>query len=144
VISSAVLRKAMHEIAAKKGDFTLFGLFKRADALGMWDLVVSAPWLESGKLNALGELVELLTQSLGKESISQFSRVETVPGNHPTVKYILNTIPVDDGERRLQNTDLFGLQITDAIILRAKRPVARKPTRKALQTAGGGSSRRRG
>jgi hypothetical protein len=46
VIPTGVLRKAMHEIAAKKGDFTLFALFKRADGLGRWDLVVSAPWLE--------------------------------------------------------------------------------------------------
>jgi hypothetical protein len=134
----------MDEIAAKKGHFTLFGLFRRADALGKWDLVVSAPWLEKGKLKALGELVELLAQSIGKESISQFSRVEAVPSNNPTVKYILDTIPVDDSERRLQNTDLFGLQIRDAIILRAKRPVVQKPTRKTLQTTGDGLSRRRG
>jgi len=31
MIPTSVLRKAMHEIAAKKRDFTLFGLFMRAD-----------------------------------------------------------------------------------------------------------------
>jgi hypothetical protein len=46
-------RRAMHEIAVKKGNFTLFALFMPADAPlhrgddpGTWDLVVSAPWLE--------------------------------------------------------------------------------------------------
>ena len=145
MIDISVLRKAMDEIAARKGDFTLFALFRRADALGMWDLVVSAPWLERGKLKALGELVELLAQSIGKESImSQFSRVETVPRSNPTVKYILENIPVDDGERHLQSTDLFGLQIREAIILRSRRPSANKPARRALQPAGAGSSRRQG
>jgi hypothetical protein len=143
VIDTRVLRKAMDEIAARKGDFTLFALFRRADALGMWDLVVSAPWLERGKLKALGELVELLAQSIGKESVSQFSRVETVPSNNPTVKFILDNISVADGERHLQSPDLFGLQIREAIILRAKRPRRNKPARKALHSAGAGSARRR-
>lgn len=144
VIPTGVLRKAMHEIAAQKGDFTLFALFRRADAPGTWDLVVSAPWLEGGKLKALGQLVELLARSIGRESLSQFSRVEMVPSDNRTVKFILDNIPIDDGERRIQSTDLFGLQIEEAIILRAKRPIQRRPARKALHPAGAGSSRRRG
>ncbi len=52
----------MDEIARKKGEFTLFALLMRADAPGTWDLVVSAPWLESGKLKATGEFVRLLAQ----------------------------------------------------------------------------------
>ena len=103
VIDTGVLRKAMHEIAELKGDFTLFALFRREDApstWGTWDLVVAAPWLESGKLKALGELVDLLARSIGRESLSQFSRVETVPSNNRTVKFILDKFPVDDGERK--------------------------------------------
>jgi hypothetical protein len=44
--------QGMHEIADRKGNFTLFALFMRADSPfarsddpGAWDLVVSAPWL---------------------------------------------------------------------------------------------------
>ena len=147
VIDTGVLRKAMHEIAELKGDFTLFALFRREDApstWGTWDLVVAAPWLESGKLKALGELVDLLARSIGRESLSQFSRVETVPSNNRTVKFILDKFPVDDGERSLQSTDLFDLRIEEAIILRAKRPSPNKPARKALHPAGAGPSRRRG
>ncbi len=33
MIDTGALRKAMHEIADRKGDFTLFALFLRADAL---------------------------------------------------------------------------------------------------------------
>src|ERR1035438_8521788 len=54
------LRRAMHEIAKRKGDFTLFALFMPADAPlmqagdpGTWDLVVSAPWLERGRLKPM-------------------------------------------------------------------------------------------
>jgi len=143
VIPTGVLRKAMHEIAALKGDFTLFALFRRADAPGTWDLVASAPWLESGKFQSLGELAELLANSIGRESMWQLARVETVPGDDRTVRSILDRFPVEDGERRIQGADFFDLQIEEAIILRAKRPNQKRPPRNALHPAGTGTSRRR-
>lgn len=144
MLPTSVLRKAMHEIAAKKGDFTLFTLFLRADAPGTWDLVVSAPWLESGKLKATSELVELLSESIGTESLQQFSRVATVDRDNSAVKFILANLPVDDGELRVRSTDLFGLQIEEAVIFRAKRPDPNKPVNKALHPTAAGSSRGRG
>jgi hypothetical protein len=136
----------MHEIAAKKGDFTLFALFMRSDAPGTWDLVVSAPWLEDGKLKATSELVELLSDSIGVAALHEFSRIATVGKDHPAVKFILATLPVDDGELRVRSTDLFGLQIDEAIIFRAKKPTADRngPSNKALHPAAAGSGRGRG
>ena len=142
MIPTGVLRKAMNEIAAKKGDFILFALFRRADGLGRWDLVVSAPWLEGGRLKALSELVDLIARSIGRKRLSELARVEAVPGDDPTVKSILDSLPVDDDERRIQNTDFFGLQMEEAIILRAKRLDRKRPARKALQPAGAGAARR--
>jgi hypothetical protein len=133
----------MHEIAARKGDFTLFALIKRANSPGTWDLVASAPWLESGKLKGLAEFVDLLAKSIGRESFSQFSRVEAIPSNNPKAKFILDSIPVEDGERHIQSTDLLGLQIEEAIIFRAKRPRRVRAVRKVPIPAVGRSSQRR-
>lgn len=151
MIATRDLRRAMDEIAARKGSFTLFALFLRADAPfmraddpGTWDLVVSAPWLERGKLKALGELVDLLAKSIGRQALQQFSRVEAVAGNDPSVQFILRAIPVEDGERHIQSTDLIGLQIERAIIFRAWRPDAKKPASKELHPVAAGSSRSRG
>lgn len=115
------LRKAMRDIAAKKGEFTLFGVFMRADAPGRWDLVVSAPWLEEGKLKSLAEFTRLLADSIGEQSLQGFSRIVTLKRKDPAVKAMISSFPVDDGEVRLQRSNLFGLDIEDAIILRAKR-----------------------
>lgn len=119
------LRKAMRDIAKRKGEFTLFGLFMRADAPGTWDLVVSAPWLETGKLKATGEFVELLSDSIGEQALTQFSRIQTIPSDNPGLRAVLRAFSVDDGEMRLQNSNLFGMLIEDAIIFRAKRPAER-------------------
>jgi hypothetical protein len=140
------LRKAMHEIAAKKGDFTLFALFRRADAPGTWDLVVSAPWLEKGQLKATSELVELLSDSIGEPSLREFARIAPVGKDHPAVKFILANLQVDDGELRIQSTDLFGLEIDEAIIFRAKGPEKNRTNgrpNKALHPAGAASGRDR-
>lgn len=136
----------MHEIAAKKGDFTLFALFKRADAPGTWDLVVSAPWLEKRQLQATSELVELLSDSIGESSLREFSRIAAVGKEHPAVTFILANLPVDDGEVRVRSTDLFGLQIDEAIIFRAKKPGSNRngPSNKVLHPAAAGSGRGRG
>lgn len=121
MIPTTKLRKAMRDIAAKKGDFNLFGLFMRADAPGTWDLVVSAPWLEQGKLKALGEFTKLLSESIGEESLREFSRIATVSRRDPALDALVSAFSVDDGELRVKRSNLFGLEIEDAIILRAKR-----------------------
>jgi hypothetical protein len=114
----------MRDIAKRKGEFTLFAKIRRSDAPGTWDLVVSAPWLEEGKLKSTSELVELLSDSIGEASLHEFSRIATVGADHPTVRFMLQNLPVDDGELRVQSTDLFGLHIEEAVVFRAKRPVA--------------------
>lgn len=120
------LRKAMREIAREKGDFTLFGLFMRSDAPGTWDLVVSAPWLEKGKLKALNEFVQLLSDAIGKQALSNFSRIQTIDSDSPGLTSLLRAFNVEDDEVRVQNSNLFGLQIEDAFIFRAKRPAHRR------------------
>jgi len=100
MIATSDLRRATHEIADRKGNFTLFALFMRADSPfarsddpGAWDLVVSAPWLEGGRLKATKEIVDLLDKTIGRKSIQELSRVETVPVNDPTIQFILRSIP---------------------------------------------------
>lgn len=144
-------RRAMHEIAERKGDFTLFALFMpadaplmRADNPGTWDLVVSAPWLERGRLKALGELVDLLGKSIGKRALIQLSRVEPVAANDPRIRFILKSIPVEDGEQHIQNTDLMGMQIERGIVFRAWKPAAKKPASKELHPVAAGLVRSRG
>ena len=114
------LRKAMRDIAAQKGDFTLFALLMRSDAPGTWDLVVAAPWLKKGKLKAISELTELLAQSIGEQSLLQFARIATIDELDPRLKAIVSKFSVDHGHIGIRSSDLFGLDIEEAIIMRAK------------------------
>ncbi len=119
----SALRKAVKAMAAQKGEFTLFALLLRTDALGTWDLVVSAPWLESGQLKSTGEFIRLLTKLIGEESLQHFSRVVTLDKDAPEVRFLVEHFPTYNEEiREAQSIDLFGLQIQAATIFRAKNP----------------------
>lgn len=142
VIATSVLQKAMREIAAKRGDLTLFALFKRANApFGNWDLVVSAPWLERDRYKATTEVVNLLVDTIGRKSLTQLARVEVIRDDNPGLEFVLANFPVDDGELRLRDTELFGLDMDEGIIFRARRPAARKRARKVRRTAAGSRGR---
>ncbi len=145
MISTSVLQKAMRQIEAKREDFTLFALLRRADApSGNWDLVVSAPWLESGTLKATGEVINLLVEAIGRESVNQIARVEVIDEDSPKAKFIRTNLWVEnDRELRVQSTDLLGLEIEEGIVFRAKRPDAKKSAGKSLQPAAAGSRGRR-
>ena len=117
------LRQAMRDIAAKKGMFTLFALFRREDNPWGWDLVVSSRWLEAGKLKTLAEFAELLKGAIGEKQIRQLSRIATIKEDDPAFNKILSAIQVDDGIVEFRDNDFFGLQVEQAIFLRAKRVV---------------------
>lgn len=121
MIDTSTLRSAMREIALQRGEFTLFALFKRSDALGTWDLVVSAPWLDEDDWNALGEFTQLLGNHIGEEQLKELARVVTLDTSDPALNAVLAAVSVDDGEVRLQRPNFFGLEIEDALILRSKR-----------------------
>jgi hypothetical protein len=151
VIATRYLRRAMHDIAARRGDFTLFALFMptdapfmRADSPGTWDLVVSAPWLQGSRLKAVREVVELLAKSIGRQAVQRFSRVDVIDGDDPLVRFILRSLPVEDGALRIESTDLMGFQIERAIIFRAWKPDVKKSASRELHPAAVGSSRGRG
>ena len=144
MIAVSSLGKAMHEMVAQKGDFTLFALLRRDEPLyGLWDLVVSAPWLNSDTLAATREVADHLAKSIGTKGLQQLARVVVIGDDNPTVKFFLKNVPVDDGERRIQKTDLFGLQIEEGIIFRAKRPERVRPRGKVARSTLSAASQRR-
>src|SRR5438876_3562461 len=114
------LREAMNAIAEEKGHFSLFAVVKRADSPWQWDLVVAAPWLKVGRLKALAELVRLLEQQLGKREVRRFGRIATLEPNSRETRAELAALNIDNTERRFHHTTLFGADVEEAVVLRAK------------------------
>ena len=131
MILSAALEKAMHDIASKKGDFWLFAMVMRSETSGRWELVVSAPWLEAGKLKAVGEFVRLMSRSIGDEPLQEFTRIATLPRDSEFLKFVLDNVGSVDREVHVRSTDFLARGIEEAIIFHAQNPTIRRTTASA-------------
>ena len=135
----AKLEEVARAVEAKRGPFNFFGLFLREDSPRLWDLVVSAPWLEEGRLTALRELVKTLASVIGQEAVRSLSRVVTLNRDEPALHAILAEVGQAPLPLSKQGHNLFGLPIEDAHILRARR--RRPPPKRTHRTIGGQRSR---
>jgi hypothetical protein len=118
------LQKLMKQVEARKGRFTFFGVFMRENSPGLWDLVVSAPWLEAGRLKALGEFVEEMSEVFDQDEVMSFSRVVTLNHDDRALHDVLNEVGSSRKPLEMQGRDLFGLPVEHAVILRARLPKA--------------------
>ena len=110
-----------HSISAEKGDFVLFALFLREDAQDKWDLVVSTPWLEVNKKEALSYLTNELRSHLRAQEMLTLSRIVLVDTDDPALEAIHKAISVEHGKVEMKDSNFFGLQIKDAYIITSKR-----------------------
>ena len=62
-------------ISEEKGDFNFFGLFKRADLEGAWDIIISAPWFSDNKRNDLVYIIGEIKKDLLIEDLRLLARV---------------------------------------------------------------------
>ncbi len=128
------LEKVAQAFEAKHEPFALFGLFMREDSSGGWDLVVSAPWLEEGKLVALGKFSQFLVKEIGEEAVLSFSRIVTLNQDDPTLHAILDKVGKAPLPLEKEGRDLFGLPIERALILRASSKQALPPKKRMPRT----------
>jgi hypothetical protein len=123
------LGKVVAAIEAERGPFVLFGVFMREDSSGRWDLVVSAPWLEEGKLKALGEFVQTLAKGIGEEEVLSFSRIVTLNRDDFALHAVLDGVAGARLPLHKEGPGLFGLPLEHAHVLRAQQPLPnRQPT----------------
>lgn len=81
------LQFAEEKVAEEYGDFFLFGLFERQETPGRWDLVASAPWLETDR-DGIGKLIALLRKNMDTGDWKVVSRVVPLDPSAEFVEWI--------------------------------------------------------
>ncbi len=116
-----IFHELEREIAAEKGDFTLFALFMRDEELELWDLVASAPWLWPDRQAGTAYLIEAIRSKKGKEVLSTLSRVVVVDPDAPSVMEIADAIGMQHGTVEVRDSVLLGQPIRHAYIFASQR-----------------------
>ena len=115
------------DLSTERGGFLLFGLFLREDSVDLWDLVISALWLEPHGKRSLEFIAEELKSRLETHELVSISRIVLLEPSNSGMKAIHQAVSIEHGEAKFQDTDFFGMQMRHAYIFTSKRestPVA--------------------
>jgi hypothetical protein len=130
-ISQAFLKKLKtveEAIAADKGDFVLFGVVQREGSVGLWDLLVSAPWFGANETDILAYLVQRLKATLTPAELLLISRIILLPPQDPRVQHIVELAqretqqPVRHTDVHLVSWTLSNMSVSTAHIITALSP----------------------
>jgi hypothetical protein len=112
------------KMAAERGPFTLFALFLREGAPGVWDFVLSAPWTDGDKLENYKYVDKHLRACLRPKDMMLLSRIVLIDEDNPGLEDVLWEGEVEHGLRELHHREFFGLPIKHAYIITSqKNPV---------------------
>ena len=123
------LLKVEKSLSCEKGAFSLFAAFLREDAPGKWDLVVSAPWVESDKEAALRVISARVREVLKPQELLAISRIVLVESTSSEVVAINRAFRVEHSTVEVRDSNFFGLAIKHAHILASGRQAAGVPAK---------------
>jgi hypothetical protein len=112
------------KLSLEKGEFALFALFLRDDALDKWDLVVAAPWIESDRKTALSYITNQIQAAFKPDELTRLSRVVIVDEANPALDAINRAIRIEHDIADIQNSNFFGLQIKHGYVITSQKPSA--------------------
>ena len=112
------------EIAAEKGEFSLFALLLREDADNKWDLLASAPWLVTNQRESLDYLVNQLRSRLDTQELLSLSRIVLLEEDNPVLEAIHKEIRVRHGMAEVRDSIFFGVSVKHAYIITSARDKA--------------------
>lgn len=115
------LRTIEQRLSQEKGEFLLFALFLREDSPDVWDLLVSAPWIEKDKPQALRTIVQNVRREFTDQEMVLLSRVVLIEESNPALGAVQSAIHIVHGSIEVQNSNFFGLQIVHAYIITSQR-----------------------
>lgn len=113
-------RSIEKEAAEEKGSFVLFGLFEREDTPNMWDVVISASWLDVKKKENYDYFARKITAKLNPQEVVMLSRIVLLTPSEPFVERVTSAIKTKHNNPRFINCMFNGVFIKDAYIISSK------------------------
>lgn len=102
------LKLILTELEKEHGLVLVFALFLREDSLARWDLVVAAPWLDSGDAESYKIVATKVQNLLTSDEIIQLSRVVILDADDPVVTFLQDSYNVPNGTfKEIENCEPF-------------------------------------
>lgn len=123
------LKSVVLSLERECGPFLLVALFLREDSLNKWDIVVSAPWLNSSAKKSYEIIVSKVQEVLSPVELVQLSRVVILDNTDPVVSFLQEACPLTNGGFKESPRDFsvepfsakFGFVINKAYVIRCQK-----------------------
>jgi hypothetical protein len=125
------LKSILLDLEKEQGRVLVFALFLRGDSPARWDLVVVAPWLDSGNVKSYNIVATKVQNLLSADEIIQLSRVVILDPDDPVVSFLQDSYTVPNGTfKEIENCDpfsqRFNFTIRRAYLLRCIHDISNK------------------
>jgi hypothetical protein len=118
------LQRIERRLSAERGPFELFAAFGPDSTLRLWDLLVTAPWLDDWGLPEMQIIASQLNAEFALPEILKFSRVAIIEHDNPGLQAIHSAVEVEHGLREFRNVTFFDVEILHAYIVTSRYIVA--------------------
>lgn len=117
------LKSILLELEKEHGRILVFALFLRVESPARWDLVVVAPWLDSGNFESYKIVATKVQNLLTSDEVIQLSRVAIIDADDPAASFLQDSYSVPNGTlKEVENCEplsrRFGFTISQAYLLR--------------------------
>lgn len=120
------LKALIGTLEAEHGSFLIFALFLREKPIEKWDVVISAPWLNSKELSAYKLISSKLQEVLTESESLLLSRIVILDPDDQAVTFLLDLETVKNGGYKEfsgeELTEKFKFTIKRAYLLRSLKP----------------------
>ena len=123
------LQLAENAIASIRGPFILFVLVERDEAPGKWDLLVSAPWLETGR-QGIQEMVNQLKLYLTPADWLALASITPLPNEMEYVRWVVQRYDTRHDLQEVVNAFWDGVFVSRGFVITADpipAPAQREP-----------------
>ena len=118
-------KKVVISLEKEKGLILIFALFLRVDPLEKWDIVVSAPWLNSNDISSYNIINAKIQENLSPLELVQLARIVILSQIDPVVQFLQESHTVTNGHfvevSGEEFSEKFGFTIKKAYLLRCQK-----------------------
>jgi hypothetical protein len=95
-------------------------LFEREDLPGKWDVVISAPWVDDSRREALDYVIGIAHSRLTREEIISVSKYVLLRPSEEFVREVNKIVRVEHGLAELRDFVVNGMAMTRAYIITSR------------------------
>lgn len=111
------MKRIEQRVSEQYGPFELFALFRPDTTLRLWDILISAKWIEEDRLASMRIIAEQMNQEFSITEIVQFSGFVIIEHDYEGLRQFQSEVNIEHGVKEFRNVTFFDVPILHAYVI---------------------------